>query len=348
MKKCDIVIPVWNLKEVTERCIESIIAHTKYPYRLVIVDNGSDATTREYLAGLKNDSHIDEVLLIRNEENLGAAPAFNQGMKAATSPYVLLLNNDTIVTEEWLSEMIKALNSQDDIGIVNPDSNNLGTEIPKGMAIDEFYEKVTKKHKGEFIEISDAVGFCYLMSRKLLDTIGIWSEEYGFGNYEETEHCIEAKRAGFKILMAKGAYVWHEIHATFKTLNLDKADFDKIFEEDKVKFEAKYGRTKRVLFIVSTNDEHTLAGLSEAMYNAAHSGMWVHAIAHPDTKKYPFKKHGWITYFYYGTLLFKWRILLRMCIKKKKYDEIYVVEKKYVDFYQRWKHFHKADVTLID
>ena len=74
---CDIVIAVWNLKRYTKNCVESIIKNTDYPYRLILVDNGSLPETRDYLESLKLDQRLKDhdYTLIRNEENLGATKA---------------------------------------------------------------------------------------------------------------------------------------------------------------------------------------------------------------------------------------------------------------------------------
>lgn len=95
--KCDIIIPVWNHKDITKDCIDSIIRNTVYPYSLILIDNASDADTKTYLESLKNNGSID-VKLIRNEENLGFVKAVNQGLKASGAPYVCIMNNDTIAT----------------------------------------------------------------------------------------------------------------------------------------------------------------------------------------------------------------------------------------------------------
>ena len=99
--KCDIVIPVWNNKEVTQRCLESIFDNTHCEYRLIIIDNASDASTRQYLDQVKL-SRPDKVLLIANEENVGFTKAVNQGIKVSSSDYVCINNNDIIVSDGWL------------------------------------------------------------------------------------------------------------------------------------------------------------------------------------------------------------------------------------------------------
>ena len=52
--KCDIIIPVWNQLEYTRNCIENIFCTTSYPYRLILIDNGSDEETGAYLGSVKN------------------------------------------------------------------------------------------------------------------------------------------------------------------------------------------------------------------------------------------------------------------------------------------------------
>ena len=56
--KCDIVIPVWNMRSLTEQCVESIVRHTRFPYRIVAVDNASDDETRLYLEGLAENWEV--------------------------------------------------------------------------------------------------------------------------------------------------------------------------------------------------------------------------------------------------------------------------------------------------
>lgn len=344
--ECDIVIPVWNLMETTKRCVESIIRHTEYPYRLIIIDNGSNEPTKSYLQSLLGDKRISKITVFRNEKNLGAAPAFNQGMKMAKGNYILLLNNDTIVTSGWLKEMIRAIESDERVGIVNPDSNNLGTNVPKGILMDDFVKKHIHPRKGEYVEIPCAVGFCYLMKRQLIDDIGIWSQEYESGNYEETEHCILARKAGFKMLVAKGAYVYHQVHATFKVLTTDKEEFNRIFESDKKKFENKYGTTKRVFFLVSGNGQNNPESLSSIFYSVASKGVWVNAIMRKELQGYNFKKHGWVKLFFWSNILFIFRALLKTITKKKKYD-VLVVPANYFRIFKTFKFMHKAKVLVF-
>ena len=213
--RCDIIIPVWNLKDYTQRCVESVIRNTDYPYRLIIIDNGSEKETKEYLEGLKNDKRLPGYILIRNEQNQGYTIATNQGMEISDAPYVCLLNNDTIVCKGWLREMTAVAESSKEIGIVNPNSNNLGTKKPWYMSLDRYAEKLLKECKGQYIEMATAIGFCYLIKREVIDKIGILKVGYGLGNFEDTEYSIRAFRNGYKSVFSRGPYVWHAQNASF-------------------------------------------------------------------------------------------------------------------------------------
>ena len=135
-ERCDIVIPVWNHLEMTRDCVNSIKEHTRFPYGLIIIDNASDKQTAEYLHSLTRQSDL-KVVILRNEENKGFIKAVNQGLQYSDAPYVCIMNNDTIVTDGWLSEMIDILLENSEVGIINPSSNTLG-QFPGKLDIDTY------------------------------------------------------------------------------------------------------------------------------------------------------------------------------------------------------------------
>ncbi len=342
--KCDIIIAVWNLKEMTSQCIESIIAYTEFPYRLIIVDDASDSATKEYLEGLSHDTRIAEYFLIRNQTNLGATKSFNRGMQASTAGYVLLLNNDTVVTPGWLSEMIEVARKDSRIGIVNPASNNLGQHVPAGKDLIEYAKKRRKKHKGESIEMATAVGFCYLMKRQVLDSVGFWNEQYGLGYFEETEHCIRAHKAGFRIVMAKASYVYHYEKSSFKLIS----EYEKLFEANQAKFEEVFGRSSRLLYILTRDDRMFLASLRAKIREKANERAWVHVFRFPAGGDPGFGEHTNIKVFSFFSFAARWVWLARILKKKKKYDEICVDNQKYFSFFRRFAFLHRASVRFID
>ena len=127
-KKVSIVIPTWLTegqdgkygKDETfwfaKECLRLLIERTpRKDYELIVIDNGSTIGA-EYFA----DPHIDK--LIRNKENLGFAPACNQGFEVATGQYICCLNNDIIVWPGWLDAVLEpfSLPLSPPVGVVMP------------------------------------------------------------------------------------------------------------------------------------------------------------------------------------------------------------------------------------
>ena len=117
-KFTSIIILTYNQLEYTKICIESIRKFTNPDsYEIIIIDNNSTDGTINWL------KTQEDVTVIYNNENLGFPKGCNQGIKIAKGDNILLLNNDTIVTPNWLSNMNKALWSSKEIGAVGTVSN---------------------------------------------------------------------------------------------------------------------------------------------------------------------------------------------------------------------------------
>ena len=160
---CDIVIPIWNQPELTQRCLESITACTAEPVRLLLIDNGSEPPTRDLLDRFRAEGRIPTEIL-RNTANLGFIKAVNQGIRSARAPWVCLLNNDTLVTQSWLTELLKVAQADPRIGLVNPTSNSLGFQ--PGKLSPEEYAAGLRRESGRWTELSIALGFCLHAQRR--------------------------------------------------------------------------------------------------------------------------------------------------------------------------------------
>ncbi len=243
MSKCDIVIPVWNQLEVTRDCVDSILKNTDYPYKLIIIDNASDAPTRDYLVSLESISGLD-LLLIRNDKNLGFVKAVNQGIVASEAPYLCIMNNDTIAASGWLSEMIKVMESNRSIGLLNPSSNTSG-QFPGEMSIAEYAETL-KQYKGQIQELYTCRGFCMVVTRDVIKKVGLLDEIYHVGYFDDTDYCKRAQALGYKTARAKAAYVFHKENVSFKTLKNNKD----LFSDNERIFFKRWGRHVRVGYFV--------------------------------------------------------------------------------------------------
>jgi GT2 family glycosyltransferase len=329
---CDVVMAVWNNLELTRNCIDSIIKNTEVDYRLVIIDNASNDETKKYLEGLKGRERA-RVVLIRNENNLGFIKAVNQGIRVSESPYICLINNDTIVTKGWLGEMIKVAQSSPLVGLVNPSSNNLGQKPDKGESIEAYAERLNRGSVS-FTEIGSAIGFCMLIKREVVKKIGLFDEIYGMGNFEDTDFSRRAIKEGYICVRAHRAYVYHDEGSSFVRGPL----FDENFERNRQIYEFRWGKRKRIAYVISSFDDNTIRALEKDIMPKVRLGLWVWCFSN---KRLALSEHSNIIAnifersFYLKTL---WKILT----KKKRFSEIFVTDERFLEVLKKLSFIHKA------
>ncbi|MGE5554073.1 MAG: glycosyltransferase [Betaproteobacteria bacterium] len=239
-KLTSIVILTHNGIEYTKQCVDSIRQYTSEPYELIFVDNGSTDGTIEYLEGLEG------VTLIQNPINLGFAAGCNQGMSVARGEYIMLLNNDTIVTPGWLTRLITRVESDPAVGMVGPRSNyvagpQLIRPVPYGEDLSQlpaYATSLSQENAGLSSPVLRLVGFCLLMKRAVIDMIGGLDERFGLGNYEDDDFCIRAWAAGFRLLICHDVFVHHFGSRTFAG---ERLDYVGMIRRNWDKFKAKWG-----------------------------------------------------------------------------------------------------------
>jgi glycosyltransferase involved in cell wall biosynthesis len=100
-----IIIPCWNQLAFTQQCFNALKNHTRLPWELIVIDNGSTDGTAVYLSGVRDMAAVP-VTIVSNTQNLGFPAAVNQGLQLARGEYLVLLNNDVVVTDGWLDQLI--------------------------------------------------------------------------------------------------------------------------------------------------------------------------------------------------------------------------------------------------
>ena len=100
-----IIVPCWNQLAFTKQCIVALKEHTRPAWELIVIDNGSTDGTAIYLEGARDMAAVP-VTVVSNATNLGFPAAINQGLQLARGEYLVLLNNDVVVTDGWLDQLI--------------------------------------------------------------------------------------------------------------------------------------------------------------------------------------------------------------------------------------------------
>jgi GT2 family glycosyltransferase len=240
---CLLIVITYNQLSFTQRCIESIQRRTQYPYRLLVIDNGSDDRMIQYLQNLQRKD--DRVFVIFNKQNLGWIGAVNQGLTYGEFPYYCVMNNDLVVYPGWLEEMVKVAESDKMIGLVNPEWN-----LGKGYAQDHraFYHGVVKRRKEDWIETDYVRGFCFLIKRDVVEKVGGLDPLYGNGYYEDWDYSMRAIQVGFRCARALKAFVYHHMNVTFKSV-VAQQQYQENFQKNEKIFYKRWGRPLRVLWI---------------------------------------------------------------------------------------------------
>lgn len=207
----DIIITVYNGYDAIKRCIQSLLDHTHNKNPIYIYNDAStDPRVRPYLNLIEQQHH--HITVTHHDKNLGYLANVNQAM-AKSSNDVLLLNADTQVTANWLTEML-SIAADECIGAVCPLSDAATILSLKNHQQHQLEHLQTLK--GLWFEIPTAVGFCMLIKRNVIQQLGGFDAYYAPGYGEECDYSMRIRLAGFHIAAAPAAFVYHQGSQSFE------------------------------------------------------------------------------------------------------------------------------------
>lgn len=223
--KIDIVVCVYNALDDVRLCLEAARKYLLPKHRIIIVNDFSDKPTTEYLRDLC--VYDKQIHLIENEENLGYTKSANRGLSEGTADFCIILNSDTIVSENWSIKMLDAAMQSSEIGIVGPLSNAAGIQsVPEikgnifNTVINTIPDNITYSDIDRFLEETSLAiaipevplvhGFCFGIKREVINSIGLF-DSVNFTRYygEENDYCFRATLAGFRFSIATTTFVYH-------------------------------------------------------------------------------------------------------------------------------------------
>lgn len=217
-----VIVTAWNQVDRTIPCLESVQAQTYKNLFVLLVNNGSDDDTVEQVS-----AKFPTVKILNLPKNRGPTGGYNAGFRCALDrsfDYIFLLNNDTLLAPDCVTELVAEADTTADIGLVMPKiyyaadpqriwsiggwANIWNLEIvrPADNLIDD-------GRWDEPADIDDAPFCAVLLSRTILTTVGLPDEGF-FLYYEDLDFCLRARRAGFRLRLAPAAKVWHVVSAS--------------------------------------------------------------------------------------------------------------------------------------
>lgn len=226
MQACSIYILLlnWNGKKDTLECLSSLSRVVFSCFQPVVVDNGSTDGSIEAIRRA-----FPDVPILEAGSNLGFAGGNNLAIKWALSKgaeWILLLNNDTIVSPDFLQAFMEAAKQK-------PNAKILGAKIyryDQTNTIDHLggcwnpntgeFESFAHGQNDNGVSFEDmqkvdyVCGAAFFMHRSVPDTIGLLEDRF-FLFWEESDFCFRANRSGFEVWTAPKAKIWHKVSASF-------------------------------------------------------------------------------------------------------------------------------------
>lgn len=233
MKQLSIIIVNYNSLSFVQDCLNSLYAKKGIPesWEVIIVDNASKEKFKDQWIKDSSLPAQTGIQVIRNTENVGFAKANNQAIKKTQGKYVLLLNPDTIVSQEALKHLIEFMEQHGKAGIVTPkvvlpmggidDASHRGFPtpwrsfcyfsglsalFPKSMLLNGYhlgYQNMDKPH-----QIEACVGACMLVRRTIGEQVG-WLDEDYFWYGEDLDFCYKVHQAGHQIWYMPDVSILH-------------------------------------------------------------------------------------------------------------------------------------------
>jgi GT2 family glycosyltransferase len=216
-----IIIVNWNTRDLLQSCLESILKTIHdISYEIICVDNAS----RDGSVAMLQDKYR-EVRLIQNEKNRGFGAANNQAMRIMTGRYALLLNSDTVLTENAVRELYAFMETHPEAAmacgqLLNADGGkqnsvasfpNLLTLLTNTSLLEYLFPDryPSKRYNHDKpIEVDSCIGACLLVRKKAIDDVGMLDERYFFF-FEETDWAYQMKEAGWKVFHVPAAFIYH-------------------------------------------------------------------------------------------------------------------------------------------
>jgi GT2 family glycosyltransferase len=269
-KKASVIIPSFNRKIELDRCLKSVFLQDYENFELIVVDDGSNDNTSEFLS-----NHYPEVKVVRNENNLGAAEAKNQGVKKSTGAFLLFLDSDAVMLDTTsISTMIHVLEEDSSIGQIGGEVKSIETPKVRGYRITKrngYSFPVESDEKNEKVVDCDFISTSNCMVRRdLFERLGGFDSFY-FWNGEDKELGFKIKRLGFRSVAHPKVAVWHEaISKPTLSITLKQG------EKTRVRFVLKnYEKRKIPVFVVLE-----LRDLFRSVYRGDFKRIWYRLFAY--------------------------------------------------------------------
>ncbi len=238
-----ILIPCCGMLEYTKLLLPNLLKHTRQPFELIFLDIGALDGTSEFLSGFAiGNSHL-RIEIVRAATDLDIKEACQEALGKVRGEFVVLLNNDTLVTNAWLNQLLGLVSMSPTVGMAGPMSNyaappQLVESVPYRIgprkalrsdgptsdvlaqpeAVDAFARTFREENKGKWLETDRLGGFCLLLKREVLRRVNSqgqlnpWTD---LSLFDTDILSAKAREAGFTLAVCRDLFVHHFGTRTF-------------------------------------------------------------------------------------------------------------------------------------
>ena len=216
-KSISLVIPVYNALDALTMCLKSVYAAVNKDMEIVLVNDGSDAGTSEFL---RQQSKRAQVNLIELTENRGFVQACIAGIKAADPERdIILINSDVVLSVDAIRQVQKAAYARPDIGLASALSSNsphLQLNINPGDSLATAAKRLNLLNpKPAYPSVITPEGQLLYIRRSIIDRFGFFDTVYNRGFYEESDYCMRVFLNGVDLVCADDTLITHRRSASF-------------------------------------------------------------------------------------------------------------------------------------
>ena len=212
MAKVSIQIVTWNSLNYIFECLESLMRQSFRDFSILVIDNGSDDGTVEFVR-----SNYPTVSILQNFKNLGYSKANNQGIQLTKSEYVLVINPDVVLAENFLEVLVNFADK-------HPEGGSFGGKVLKLYS--EAFDLAEEAGLREIIksDIIDSTGFQIFKSRRMADRGSSEKDEGQYDRYEEvfgiSGNCVLYRKSALDDIMIKNEYFDQDFFAYKEDIDL--------------------------------------------------------------------------------------------------------------------------------
>ena len=216
--KVSVITPNYNGVKFLKNYFDSLNKDSEYIGEVIIIDNGSDDSSLDYI---QNNVFKFPVVVIKNDENLGFAPAVNQGISKAKHDYIFSLNNDTEIKEGSIRAMLDLIQEENVFSVqakmLQSQNRHLIDDAGDEYNLLGWTKKIGENQDSgnysQVIEIFSSCAGAALYKKSIFDEIGPFDSSF-FAYMEDVDLAIRSRIYGYKNLLCPDAVVYHIGSAT--------------------------------------------------------------------------------------------------------------------------------------